>query len=99
MQIVIDIDENIYNRFTHNEVKPRCEITEEERFQIGADAIRLTRAFCNGTPIPDNATNGDIIKALFPKIDDNFSNVIDLRLWWNALYKVESEEQGARVKK
>ena len=52
MQIVIDIDEDIYNRFTHNEVKPRCEITEKERFQMGADAICLTRAFCNGTPLP-----------------------------------------------
>ena len=52
MQIVIEIDEDIYNRFTHNEVKPRCEITEEERFQMDADAIRLTRAFCNGKPLP-----------------------------------------------
>lgn len=41
----------------------------------------------NAILIPDNATNGDIIKALFPKIDDNFSNVIDLKLWWNAKYK------------
>ena len=52
MKIVIDIPEDIYNRFTHNEVRPRCEITEKERFQMGADAIRLTRAFCNGTPLP-----------------------------------------------
>ena len=52
MQIVIDIPEDVYNRFTHNEVRPRCEITEEERFQMNADAVRLTRAFCNGTPLP-----------------------------------------------
>lgn len=51
----------------------------------------IVKAFKKATFIPDNATNGDIIKALFPKIDDNFSNVIDLRLWWNAFYKVESE--------
>ena len=41
--------------------------------------------------IQKQATNGDVIKALFPKIDDNFSNVIDLKLWWNAPY--EKEEQ------
>ena len=35
----------------------------------------------------DGMTNGEVIKALFPKIDDNFSNVIDLKLWWNAPYK------------
>lgn len=65
MKIVIDIDEDIYNRFTHNGIKPRCEITEKERFQMGADAIRLTRAFCNGIPLPkhygDLADKGDII--------------------------------------
>ena len=47
----------------------------------------------NYTPIPDNTTNGNIIKALFPKIDDNFSNIIDLRLWWNAPYKRGSENE------
>lgn len=44
-------------------------------------------------PLPDGATNGDIIKALFPRIDDNFSNVIDLKLWWNAKYKAGSEDK------
>ena len=52
----------------------------------------ILKAFKEATFIPNNATNGDIIKALFPKIDDNFSNVIDLRLWWKARYKAESEE-------
>ena len=52
IELVIKIDEDIYNRFTHNEVRPRCKITEEERFQMNADAVRLTRAFCNGTQLP-----------------------------------------------
>ena len=39
--------------------------------------------------IPDNATNGEIIQALFPNIDKGFSNVIDIKLWWNAKYKNE----------
>ena len=39
--------------------------------------------------IPDNATKGEVIQALFPNIDKGFSNVIDLNLWWNSKYKVE----------
>lgn len=59
IEVVIKIDEDIYNRFTHNEARPRFEITEEERFQMDADAVRLTRAFCNGTPLPKG--HGDLI--------------------------------------
>ena len=32
-------------------------------------------------------TNGDVMKILFPNVGTNFSNVIDLNLWWNAPYK------------
>lgn len=51
----------------------------------------IVKAFKEATFIPNNATNGDIIQALFPNIDKGFSNVIDLNLWWNAKYKAESE--------
>ena len=37
-------------------------------------------------------TNGEVIKMLFPNIDTYFSNVIDLRLWWNSLYSEERSE-------
>ncbi len=30
----------------------------------------------NGTPIPDNATNGDVIKAMFPNIQISDSEVM-----------------------
>lgn len=75
MKIVIDIDEDIYNRFTYNEAKPHCEITEKERFQMGADAIRLTRAFCNGIPLPNGHGNlkdvDSIFNEGFPNADIN----------------------------
>lgn len=41
--------------------------------------------------IPEDATNGEVIKAIFPNIDDYFSNVIDLKLWWKSTYKGVSE--------
>ena len=49
--------------------------------------------------ITKNATNGDMIKAMFPYL--NFTNVLAkmyaqngkiLLEWWNAPYKAESEE-------
>jgi len=51
----------------------------------------ITKAYKNGIFIHQNATNGDVIQALFPNIDKGFSNVIDFNLWWNAKYKAESE--------
>lgn len=68
-------------------------LSNKENIQNGSIASALiVEAFKKGVFISDNATNGDIIKALFPKIDDNFSNLIDLKLWWNAKYKAGEEE-------
>lgn len=65
-------------------------LSNKENITNGSLASALiVKAFKEATFLPNNATNGDIIKALFPKIDDNFSNIIDLRLWWNAPYKKE----------
>ena len=60
----------------------------------------VLNAVKNGTPIPNNATNGDVIKAMFPNTDieihnitvyvmfDMYSNVIPFDLdWWNAPYQ------------
>ena len=43
------------------------------------------KGFC--VEIAGNLTNGDVIKTIFPNIDDCFSNVIDLNLWWKSTYK------------
>ena len=56
-------------------------------------------------PIPCNATNGDVIKTLFPDgsqvkgasiyiMDDNKSNVFYDFDWWNAPYKTDKEEEN-----
>ena len=67
-------------------------LSNKENIINGSLASALVlKGFKEATFIPNNATNGDIIKALFPKIDDNFSNVIDLKLWWNAPYKKGGE--------
>ena len=57
-------------------------------------------------PIPDRATNGDIIKAMFPYIESRLDEKTGIMLvkwtdgttktfkadWWNAPYKKEVEE-------
>ena len=47
---------------------------EDYEFTKGAETARVfpseyyVKLILNGTPIPDNATNGDVIKAMFPKV-------------------------------
>jgi hypothetical protein len=52
MKLIIDIHEGDYHRIASG-------FGQEE------DALLLEKIFKNGTPIPDNATNGDVIKAIF----------------------------------
>ena len=94
MKIVIDIDENVFTRLFDNGTED-YEIVNDDLFTI-AKSIR------NGTPLPENATNGDMVKAMFPNlkwcINENNEvftvnqNIVRLSLdWWNAPYKAESE--------
>lgn len=82
MQIVIDIPDLTYESIMKSKVLK----------DVGVDFIR------NGKPLPNNATNGDVIKALFPNgsqvkgasiyvMNDNKSNIFYDFDWWNALYK------------
>ena len=65
-------------------------LSNPQNINVGSLASALiVKAYKNGIFIPKNATNGDVIQALFTNIDEGFSNVIDLNLWWNAKYKAE----------
>ena len=84
MKLIIDIDEEIYKKckWKNNGV-------------VGLEWWE--RAIANGTPIPDNATNGDVIKVLYPNADIEIHNItvyvmfdnvtpFDIK-WWNAPYQ------------
>lgn len=43
--------------------------------------------------IPDNATNGDVIRALFPQYYQNILSYLDNTRWWDSPYKAESEDK------
>ena len=92
MKLMIDIDEE-----TLKEVN-RCGLFLNPR-----DKENLVNSIKHGTPIPDNATNGDMIKALFPclekyEYEELYMHGIALagndnrvtwfaNEWWNSPYK------------
>lgn len=59
MKLIIDIPEEIYKDImAHN----------REMRESGKSAYYFEGLIQNATPIPDNATNGDVLKIIFPKI-------------------------------
>lgn len=57
MKLIIDIPEEVYKTAKNTNI-------------IQANADMLEKAITNGTPIPNNATNGDVIKSMFPDCDE-----------------------------
>lgn len=69
MKLIINIPDDVYTRLFDNGIQDN-EIATDDICEM-AKALRL------GTPIPDNATNGDVIKAMFPNIiTDEFASTI-----------------------
>ena len=68
MKLIIDIPEDMHKRLKDDVIG----------YSDGGIIIRSIR---NGTPIPDNATNGDVIDMIFP--DARYNKVA----WWNAPYQ------------
>ena len=66
MKVLIELDDDVFNDIRESGFDSARAIVRNFQATI-TDAIR------NGTPISDNATNGDMIKAIFPnaKIDIN----------------------------
>ena len=79
MKLIIDIPKELKSAVY------RCGL-----FLNPTEKTSLIDAINNGTPIPDNATNGEVIKALFPNEHD-FETDFD-ETWWNAPYKKGGKE-------
>ena len=61
-----------------------------EKLKDGHIPFNILDVIQNGTPIPDNATNGDVIMAMFPNVDfvtDVFGGFNFPKWWWNAPYQ------------
>ena len=82
MQIVIEIDEKLRERLFDV-------VNDGVVLSLGIQA-EIVKSIVNGTPLPDNATNGDVIMTLFPNEYD-FETDFDEE-WWNALYQKGGKE-------
>lgn len=95
MKLLIEIDEhnkNVIDRFADGE---GCDILPENIFTDLIESVE------NGTPIPNNATNGDVIKAMYSNIESRLDEKTGIMLikwadgtmktfktiWWDAPYK------------
>jgi len=95
MKLIIDIDENVFTRLFD------CG-TED---MIDLDRIKACNAIRKGTPIPDNATNGEVIKTMFDIKEVDMENTYCVHFpeeeeyghyffkgWWNAPYQKGGNE-------
>lgn len=89
MKLIIDIPED-----TVKEIKDNAMFAEPIASQIKWD---VTGAIVNGTPIPDNATNGNsVIKIFFDgivRINSRKNVSVEFnKNWWNAPYQKGGKE-------
>ena len=93
MKLIIDIDDELYD-YMQTDI---CNSVLDNRFDY---AVRY--AVKDGIPFPKDATNGDILRIIFPKAKHELQKfyeedtiVFDLNLfymrisadWWNSPYK------------
>ena len=87
MKILIDIPEENYKQGTLGQY-------------FDCYGVKLHDTIMNGTLIPDNATNGDMIKALYPNERighcEDCTDLGDIATfdddWWNAPYQKGGKE-------
>lgn len=94
------IDRSKFLASTRVYKKDSPDIAENKRFVRG---IIKAMPVVNAIPIPENPTNGDVIKVLFPNAKVVETNtVVGIGIdgtttfnkdWWNAPYKAESEDK------
>lgn len=99
MKIVIDIDEDVFTRLFDNGT--------EDYAIVNDDLFAIAKSIRNCTPFPENATNGDMIKAMFPniaivnvfggdiwfKVDNSFFLQCS-ESWWDSPYKAEGSDEA-----
>ena len=66
-KLIINISEDDYHKLTFY---PVCG-------KLSVDVENLMLTFQNGVLLPDNATNGDLIKAMFPDIEIGDSSAME----------------------
>lgn len=94
MKLMIDIDDKDFHRVCQGYID----------YSNTLDG-RCLAAISEGTPISDNVTNGDVLKAMFPNIvveeqskdlfivfNMDFQGTPFYKVWWNAPYQKGGKE-------
>ena len=83
MKLIIEIPEDVYKKTIFY-----------REFKDLNDCVTTIKALENGTPIPDNATNGDVVKATtnFIGVQDEEDTIKISTTWWNAPYQKGGKE-------
>lgn len=86
-KLIIELDEVAYDLLTGKRETANIDLYST-----------LIQSVQKGTPLPDNATNGEVIKALFDNemaynLEFYIKNYMLCTDWWNAPYKL-SELKG-----
>jgi hypothetical protein len=94
MRLVIDILEEDY--------KGICHLNNEQLRMLPVEVAETLIRIANGIPIPDNATNGQVIMAMFPNVNVyehnggatySVNNEYNFNAtWWNASYQKGGKE-------
>lgn len=90
-KVVIDIPDRKYK-------------TIQEGMYAGILDGEMYKAIKNGTVLPDNPTNGDMIKAMFPEVEVTYNGfLVEVELeafgftvkedWWNSPYKGGTKDE------
>ena len=95
MKVLIEIDEKTFKDF-HELISINIGLRSGKTI-----IAKWLKAISKGTPIPENATNGDVIKVVFPNTESRLDENTGIMLvkwvdgtiktfkenWWNAPYK------------
>lgn len=100
MKVIIELDNDMLKEIRKSDFEVSRKIVRDFQATI-ADSIR------NGEPIPEGATNGEMIKSMFPNVEiEGVEGLEGLQCiavsiglgtsyfaldWWNAPYKKEVE--------
>lgn len=102
MKVLIELDEEVFN-----EIVSADDDSHLSRAFLKGSYLYFKEALQNGTFISNNATNGDMIKAMYPNIESRLDEKTGIMLikwadgtmktfktiWWNAPYKADKGDE------
>ena len=88
--------EELTRNLKYTEKKHRNDIVNTFDTNISTMCSDVLKVLENCIELPNGATNGDVIKAMFPNVSNSNLDLVDVlknaKTWWNAPFKRGGEE-------